>query len=215
MPSFKTFIVNDPDRVRASVFAGRIIKSRQTDADAFKIERDASITLLANARLLTVDYKNIENSNFELPFKINDTDMKISFDFDSSVLKSFKNFPRKIPNVYLRLIDCGITSIENIPEEMDRLLMAGNDRLESYAGIGSKIKKCDEMIMPTVSIKSSILGFLLIDRLESLMFDMFSPTPHFTAVAFQILHKHFKGEKDVLDCKAELIENKLSEFAKL
>lgn len=76
-----------------------------------------------------------------------------------------------------------------------------------------KMIECEELTFTgnMLNIKDSVLGLLLIKGLTYLDFGIKNKK----APWVQIIFNHFKGDKDVLECQEELIENGFKEYAKL
>ena len=105
-----------------------------------------------------------------------------------------------------------VNSFEGIPEEAEMMNLSQWNNLTSLKGINNHIKSCERMIIP-IGIKSNILGLLYIKDLEIV-------SPPFgkgeeLINALIILHKHLKGDNDVLECQEELISAGYKEYAKL
>ena len=100
-----------------------------------------------------------------------------------------------------------LTSLEGGPEFAGGNVFLTNNKLESLANIHKHFKTINKMLYISFNpIKSNILGILLIKSLSGLYID---------GAPFNILRKHLKGDKDVLECQEEMISAGYKEFARL
>jgi hypothetical protein len=134
--------------------------------------------------------------------------------------ESFTNlekFPRTVTGRF-DIKECNnLTSLEGGPLIVNAdVTISSCEKLTSLAGIGKRyLKDIYGTLGMTTSIKSSILGILLIKHLDHFYF--FPKTPKTKAInaASNILLAHFEGDKDMMDCHEELTRAGLKEFAKL
>ncbi len=84
--------------------------------------------------------------------------------------------------------------------------------LISLEQINQKIPDCKILIFnhSVREIKSNVLGLLKIKSLKEIKIYDVKTTPW-----FDIIEKHFNGDKDMIKCQRELIENDLDEYAEL
>lgn len=69
-----------------------------------------------------------------------------------------------------------------------------------------------EIYCDNCPIESNVLGLILIKNLEKFSFEDFKGEVH---PVQNIINKHLKGSRDVLECQEELIENGYKQYAKL
>ena len=139
----------------------------------------------------------------------------------SKNIRSFKNFPEFIGvkqtmgtmKVLNFTQDNKISSLEGFPQTTEGDL---NLRWLSHVNF-SKCNKFMETVNGTVAINDSyvgpILSFLLVKKLKTLDLAQ-SPSDH-ALVAEQIFNKHLRGDKEILECKEELMNAGFKEYAKL
>jgi len=177
----------------------------------------------------------------ELPFDYSDKTLNNSFySYAYKKLTTLKGCP-KIVNGIFEVVSNILTSLEGCPEqvfviqvpEIDTLtslkgspkrVVEGGiwsataffndcDGITEVKGIGREfLNQIDNMLILPNTIKSNILGVMLIKNLQSFMF---SNSSNETSDVSNILNDHLKGERDILDCQEDLITHKYKEFAKL
>lgn len=140
----------------------------------------------------------------------------ISGSIEGSSSISIKNF-KGLENVAVKnltwvpAIDSGahIETVEFLPETLTELMIGA----DSLSGLNKICPDLNELFIDPTDRSSHWLSILLMKRLRS---PSVNGKDNKTAVkAFQILHKHFQEDKDVLDCQEEMIKAGLKEFAKL
>jgi hypothetical protein len=155
---------------------------------------------------------------------------------------SFLGLPKKIPGeCRILLAENNVNSLEHLPAICgdfrlalfkSGLVKASDDQLKyvparceylwldtigftSFAGIGKILKRCQNLYAPT-TLASSCLGILLIPKIDRFGFNRsIDATPIKLQLLNKIINTHLGSDKDILECKTELIENGLKEFAKL
>jgi hypothetical protein len=113
-----------------------------------------------------------------------------------------------------------ITSLEGAPIHVGHKFIMSSKYITSLEGIGNKfLCECEILRIETNSIKSNILGILLIKGLLLLMTDRIITTDTFISrprcEALMIIDRHLNGDRDILACQEELISAGLKEYAKL
>ncbi|MEM2159535.1 MAG: hypothetical protein QXN55_01120 [Candidatus Nitrosotenuis sp.] len=134
--------------------------------------------------------------------------------WNNSTEFTFEGGPEKVGILECRMNDqCKIKGTEFLPLKATEIDLR-DSFFETLIGIG-KNRKCLRITVPT--FYSGGLGLLTIPNLKELKIigQLKSQKMPEHEHAFWIIWKHFTDQKDVLECKADLIENGLSAFAKL
>jgi hypothetical protein len=106
-----------------------------------------------------------------------------------------------------------IKDIDFLPQKIGNQLSLTRTDITSLAGIGRKfVRSCKYLEITENDLNSSILGILLIQKLESFRF--YSKSVDYLKVS-TIINKHLKGERDLISCKEELMAAGFKELAKL
>lgn len=105
--------------------------------------------------------------------------------------------------------DNPLESLIGIAHTIEGDLSCNNTKLASLKDIHKLVKRIDGSATFTGNdeLSSNILGLLLIDGLKSVEFDDYSLT--------DIINKHLKNGRDLLECQDELIEAGFEKYAKL
>ena len=129
---------------------------------------------------------------------------------------SLEGCPKIITNK-LDLSFTKFTNIELLPQRVGKILNLAGCDLTNLSGIGKKyIKSCPEISIYNNPIVSSILGLVLVDRLKDVINSRTGEGAIDRSTALNIIMTHVKsGNKDLMDCKEELMINGLKEYAKL
>lgn len=107
-----------------------------------------------------------------------------------------------------------ITSLEGIASEIGKNLhLKECDELEDLKNIHKYLKKIGGIIYLPITIRSNILGLLLIPSLEEVRLG--APSHGSLVEAISIVNKHLQGERDIHVCQEELIDAGLAAYAKL
>jgi len=104
------------------------------------------------------------------------------------------------------------TSLTNIHKMIPTII---NEKKSQYSNIRVLADGFSEIVFTAGTIpyiQSNVLGILLIKG-EFSIHSNFAITKN--ELWFEIISNHLKGERDMLDCKAELIEKGFSQYAKL
>lgn len=157
----------------------------------------------------------IDVKTHELKYQL--VNVRGDFNLGNLKLASFKNFPLK---VFFGVDAWGnnFSSLEGITPIIDTTLrLSLNKNLTSFANIGKFIKKCGHIVVPA-DLKSNILGTIMIHNLHTLTIDdneaSYDQVPELAKALF-ICNEHLAGERDVLECREELVQARLKEYAKL
>lgn len=132
-----------------------------------------------------------------------------NFVCDSSKIISLEGAPKIVKGSF----NCNrtrIISLNHAPLIVGEARFAYN-QITSLEGIGRKyFKECTDGLLVSFNcpIKSNILGLLLVKRLV----DFYNTLDDEIA---DMIHKHLRGNKDVLEFQEELIEKGFKELAKL
>jgi len=132
------------------------------------------------------------------------------FVVDNFEIESLVGSPYEVTGNY----DCGdnkLISFEGISPIIGRNIHASNNKFESLKDIEKHIKKMKGvLLLMGCPIKSHVLGLLKIDGLRGVGFD----TQFVPSEVNEILNRHLKNGKDLLDCQSELIDAGFYEYAK-
>ena len=129
------------------------------------------------------------------------------FKINDNPLGDLKDGPTHATGYYAK--HCDLTSLEGAPLVCGEFNVMDN-KITSLQGIGKLyLKQCMGIRLEQNPIKSHILGLLLVKELNNLTFDA-SDVPAMVTVLV-----HLNGDKELLDCKEELITNGYKEYAKL
>lgn len=108
-----------------------------------------------------------------------------------------------------------LTSLEGIPKYLLNGIDISDNPIISGAGIEKLVKTCKgEMILPG-QIKSHVLGLLLIDGITDVKFGAWHGDPYANPQLSDIMTKHLRGDRDILDCQEELRTAGLREYGRL
>lgn len=111
----------------------------------------------------------------------------------------------------LEFHDCKFSDISFLPEKVRALSFMESD-VPSIKGISKIVKSCEEIVL-SPKMKSGLLELLSLNGLKKISLSRtvkFSDEPIGRA-AF-IVAEHLEGEKDIIDCQSELIDNDLESF---
>lgn len=64
-------------------------------------------------------------------------------------------------------------------------------------------------------LESNILGLLLINQLDKIIIDIQDVKTSNLQPVVDIINRHLKADKDILECQEELLENGFKDYAKL
>jgi hypothetical protein len=151
-------------------------------------------------------------------------------------INSFKNFPEKIVHngkyrnkVYNWALRSyyhqpKVTSLEGFPQYIDGNVDIAAFTELNYSKVYNYIKEITGFIIINAKYEGPMLGFLKIKGLQSISYDFVYSKKFNSYVevsksrfkqAIDIVNKYLKTDRDILGCQDELIENGLSEYAKL
>lgn len=152
-----------------------------------------------------------------LPFKASHGEVIIS----ASKLKSFKNFPRKIIDnpfawaFYAQplLSQSYIDSLEGFPEDIEGNVDLSNDRFKSinFHNVHKYCKRITGTIQINEDYKGPLLGFLMVNDLRSIICRFTLEKKN----VFDIINRHLDLDRDILECREELVQAGLKEYAKI
>ena len=109
-----------------------------------------------------------------------------------------------------------LTSLEHCPNKVRGYFYCSNNKLTSLQDIHLLFKGgfiSFNIDVTNNPIKSHILGLMLIPELKGIIFKH-EKNPKLR-LAFQIIDKHLKADRDVWACQEELLDNDLHEFAQI
>jgi hypothetical protein len=167
-------------------------------------------------------YDFMLDDNGELLLKFSKCNSLEIFIYDKDKLKSFKNFPDEIVRnqklqaytaAFSSAYDCDVSSLEGIP-----CIIGGG--LCSFlhfpklnlSNINKHIDYIQELSLH-YKYKGPLLSILRlknINRIQPTISNQFELNH-----AIEIINKHLRNEKDILECQEELITNGLRQYAKL
>lgn len=167
-------------------------------------------------------FKNIKITNDNLkdgkiPLMYKKVTVHGSFRCEYTKITSMENFPNKIERECLVENNTLLTSFEFGPMEFNSGYFYDNP-VTSLTGIGKKYFRTvyDALYLPG-SVKQNVLGILLINNLQFFAFDKVQIDDEDNedlAHSQLILNDHLKS-KDIMECREELVQAGLKEFAKL
>lgn len=143
--------------------------------------------------------------------------VKGDYNVEQAGLTTLENFPFDVKGNILAWNN-KISSLEGITPHIGGILdLCQNPGIVTFKGIGKLIKNCGNIIVPE-SLKSNLLGVLLIDKLEDIEWDdnvvSDYEIPELIG-AIKIINKHLFKDRDVLECQEELAKAGYKEYAKL
>jgi hypothetical protein len=128
-------------------------------------------------------------------------------------ITSFEGFPTngvKSLKLFSKKDEPQIPTLEGLPDNIKEF---ATDCVASYSKIDKILPNLTFVNVPK-TLKDSILGILLLEHLSDIGYN--SKGESKACRAATIVNDHyFSGDRDILDCKSELIEKGLSEYAKL
>lgn len=103
-----------------------------------------------------------------------------------------------------------LTSFRYAPKIIKGDCILYNNPVESLEGIGKDyILEVDyQLDIDDCEVKSNMLGILKIKNLQNILFN-------FNTIVEAIINKHLKGDRNILKCQKELIQNGFKDYAKL
>ena len=132
-----------------------------------------------------------------------------TFNFQATSIKSLIGSPRFVGKDFFGTVH-NITSLEGAPDYVGGDFIFKNWHIDSLEGIGIKyLKECNSIVMTHSSIKSNVLGLLMVKKLFIIP-DIFKDSG-----VYDIIKKHYNSDKDVLACQEELISLGFKKYAKL
>lgn len=131
-----------------------------------------------------------------------------NFDIYGCTLKSLKNGPEWVGGDF-KCSYSNLTSIEYAPKYVGNHCYLDYTDITDLKGIGKLWLKeiRGELRLTGTRIMSNVLGLLLIKGLEDIVI-------HKDFDWFVIVNKHFESDKDILECREELIAKGLKDYAK-
>jgi hypothetical protein len=108
-----------------------------------------------------------------------------------------------------------LVNLEGCPPYIGGSLSVINNPISSLTGVHRIVRHVSNIWLP-YSIQSSILGLLKIEGLHRVIAGgEMSPGGDRFDLAIRLINKHLRGDRDILACQEELIDNGLEEFAQL
>jgi hypothetical protein len=184
---------------------GKIIHSRNEIYDRYLVDTGAGKKGMPFMMKRSYNFTISEDSKLGTLLGIPEL-VEGDFSLDSPDLISLEHFPKEITqNAFLwvenvKSIECKNEFVNNL-----QLLMTTFPSLHNFH---RSFPKVFTLGFGQNKITESILSLLLVKELQSISFHIKYPEP------FKIINKHLI-EKDILECKTELIENGFSAYAKL
>ncbi len=169
-------------------------------------------------RVLSIEYRDGELT-FIMPLRNGQEGSAAGIKaVDDKILELLNDYYKDIITKPLKLREDFVAIYDAIPpfkvvhDNIALNFSISGDKENSFHDIHKAIDTKDLRICVHSShkITSSVLGLLKMPRLQNLMYIM-DPVPEW----FNIVHKHFEGEKDLVACQRELIEKDLDEYAEL
>lgn len=151
------------------------------------------------------------NLNYEgLP--LSNAVIKGDFDVAYTAITSLEGSPSWVGgNFYCE--HTKIRSLEGSPSWVGGNYNCDHTKITSLHNIHKQIKHIGGTLTLSDTIKSNVLGVVMIKELKGILFAA-ATTPEQKGVA-NIINKHLAGDRNVHACQEELIEAGLKEFAKL
>ena len=188
----------------------------------YKINSDMSVNIIGETGVMIADGGNnmfniTSTGGYQKRLNIKFDDCsKAWFTLDRSGVTSFIGSPRKCKRFSAQFLP-SVTSFEGIPEEISLEAIIKGTSISSYSKIHESVKKCQNFYIDPEFMKEALLGFLLIDGMNTLGFTKIPGHLRESPVvrAVEIVNRHLHGSRDVISCKRELVSSGLKEFAKL
>ncbi|MEM2159531.1 MAG: hypothetical protein QXN55_01100 [Candidatus Nitrosotenuis sp.] len=145
-----------------------------------------------------------------LPVRL-DTSRKLTL--NTANLRTLRGVPESSIFGALIIASNELEELDYLPSAMASLNIMDCPKITSLHNIHTKIKSM-KLIFVNKEISNSILGLVLIKDISNILSNSADKDSKLNK-ARRILNDCFLRKKDLLECKAELIENGLSEYAKL
>lgn len=106
-----------------------------------------------------------------------------------------------------------LTDLESAPMVVNGSFNCSNNNITSLSGIGKRFLKTikGNFVCDDSRITSNVLGFLLVNKLQQVLVDI--KKDHLIWKA--IINEHLNKDRDIMECREELIAAGLKEYAKL
>lgn len=141
-----------------------------------------------------------------------------SVDFSHSLISDFSLMPKVVGGDCI-LEYCNIKHLHGAPSFVGGRLLLGNTQIESFQNIHKTITHIGSTFYIPATVKSHMLGVLLMKHPPIAMIMSAMGGVYATRVrghqAMLLLNSHLKTEIDVHDAQQELIDRGLEEFARL
>lgn len=202
-----------------------IIDSDLSSLKNFPAQVDAYVTLNGNSKLKSFvgDLKKCKSLSAD-DCSIHNLDglpeIEMNFSIQSAeYLTSFKGSPKKLLGVFAGGFPY-VTSLEGLPEQAGSIIINSGGRIKSLAGIHNIVKQCESMHFSgfdsgITEFEGHVLGLLKINGLKTVSGGHGTFSGYKFRKAMEIVDKHLKDKKDIVECQAELIDADLEEYAKL
>lgn len=145
-------------------------------------------------------------------------DMEVKGDFNCADTKitTLEGGPKKVMKDYYAN-RCQLTSLEGAPNFIGSEFMANSNFITSLEGIGKKyLREINGYLsMYNNPLKSNVLGLMLIKNIKSFQINYapYRMDENIAAKLQEIMNGHLRG--DIMECREELVQAGLKEFAKL
>lgn len=137
--------------------------------------------------------------------------IKGSFGCDETKITSLEGAPNHVDgNFNCYMID--IKSLEGAPSYVGGNFNCSYTKITSLQNIHKQVKHIGDRFILSTTVKSHILGVMLIKGLREVVFPQGNKDQMQVA---SIINKHLKGDRNVHDVQQELIDAGLSDYAKL
>lgn len=111
----------------------------------------------------------------------------------------------------LEFNNCSFSDFSFLPEKVKALSFMASD-IESLKGLSKVVKSCEEIVI-SPKTKSGLLELLNIPNLRKIsLYNSVSNSDLPIAFALLTVLEHLRGDKDMLDCQSDLIDNDLESF---
>jgi hypothetical protein len=163
-------------------------------------------------------YPKLKGSLLDCPFEVPKI-VKGQFAVNSNELTSLEGGPKEVHGDYFCQYN-QLTSLKFCALKINSSLYCHNNPIENLQGIGKQYSGVyiKSVLYLPESITSHILGLLQINQLRAIAFmrnsTAFARDRTLISIK-EIIDKHLKSDRDILECQEELITNKLSSYAKL
>ena len=208
--------ITDPNKIREHIDRYRNQKMTGTNVDYFpeqSYEIIDGIVHVDSIFNITITPEFLIDGF--LPFKFKEIG---NLNLNTTELKSYIGMPDKINhNLYIHGHGAP-KSLEGFPAFVSKEIDINVDKKVqfSFEGIHNHLKEMNggNIYLPK-GYAYGLLGFLKVQNVSKLYSLLTKSAETRLNRALIIINKHLTGDKDLIDCKRELVSNELKEFAKL